>query len=205
VNRATCCTLPESIVPPACMTPLGDEPLAVVAAITGSPLGPTTPGICFPVVTVPKPPTGSFLALLSVLAHPPPKPANNANVAAVRFISPPSGRAPTTVSRDPFASNNFSTISLWNFGQSRNNRHSHPKDQCRLKVAKPSELFQTGRLGIYCNFDQNAFPQGISVVTEMLQRRHAWLVTLGMRDRLSVTPSNGVIPANGRSIKVGTD
>jgi hypothetical protein len=94
----------------------------------GSPFGPTTPGTCWPRVTVPYPPDGSFLAVLSVLIHPPPKPANNAKVAAVRFIIPPNGRSPQ---RHVLAIHSrqkpIRPSARRNFGQIRNNRHSHRK------------------------------------------------------------------------------
>ncbi len=120
-NKPACCTLLESeATPPAWVTPPGEAPRA---AMIGSPFGPITPGTCWPRLTVPNPPTGSFFAL-SVLAHPPPKPAKSANVAAVRFIFPPSGRAQLRFPAIHSRQTEFRQFPTWNFGQRRNNRHS---------------------------------------------------------------------------------
>jgi hypothetical protein len=91
-----------------------------------------TPGTGWPRVTVPNPPIGSFFAL-SVLVHPLPKPANNASVAAVRFIFPPKV-GPNDGFCDPLASNTISTIPRRNFAQSWNNRHSRRKMNSRFKA-----------------------------------------------------------------------
>jgi hypothetical protein len=110
--RPTCWMPPEEAIPPVCTTPLEAALVGVAprACKIGSPLGPTRPGTVWPRVTVPKPPMFSFLVELSVLAHPPPKPANNAKVAAVRFIISPNGRSPPDdYSRDPFALSRVST------------------------------------------------------------------------------------------------
>ncbi len=98
------------------------------AAITGSPPGPTTPGTTCPRLTVPYPPICGVRDA-SVLTHPPPNPANNANVVAVRFMVSPAVHPPDNCQNphNRCSQNAFRLRPHRNFAQNRcRSASSHP-------------------------------------------------------------------------------
>ena len=79
----------------------GIWPAATTPGWTGSPAGPTRPGISFPGVARPNGLVPGATPPVSGVAHPPPRPASNTNAFAVRFMDFPRDGADATIAAGP--------------------------------------------------------------------------------------------------------